>query len=240
MQNLAGSTLQSRNSVRLCPSAVPDVNKALIRPGWAAAGCSECSQAELGTKFLKKIRKKWSEACLKQLLQQMSQFSCFAESRFTEARLAELGQQREVCVRLGAPGMLVFPSCHPGQAADPVPGHGVSSAPHSVPCLWAPSPSACRDVQAVATAADAGKGSQHGQFPLEMRQKVPLCCAFGLLGTLSPQCHGLGFRDVTVKAFGLQGNNPFLAAVFISQADGRVSAVSLTTPQLIPASPCPH
>lgn len=132
MQNLAGSTLQSRNSVCLCPSAVPDVNKALICPGWAAAGCSECSRAELGTKFLKKIRKKWSEACLKQLLQQMSQFSCFAESRFMEARLTELERQWEGCVGLGAPRMLVFPSCRLGQAAVPVPGHGVSSAPHSV------------------------------------------------------------------------------------------------------------
>lgn len=99
MQNPAGSTLQSRNSVCLCPSAVPDVNKALIRPGWAAAACSKCNRAELGAKFLEKQEKKQSGAYLKQLLQQMSQFSCCAESRF---RSAELEQHWEGSVGLGA------------------------------------------------------------------------------------------------------------------------------------------
>lgn len=58
-----------------------------------------------GCKVSKKIRKKQSEAYLKQLLQQMSQFSCFAESKFMEAGLAEMEQQREGCVGLGAPRM---------------------------------------------------------------------------------------------------------------------------------------
>lgn len=113
MQNLAGSTLQSRNSVRLCPSAVPDVNKALIRPGWAAAGCSECSQAELGTKFLKKIRKKWSEACLKQLLQQMSQFSCFAESRFHGGQISRAGAAAGSLCRIRSSRDAGFPQLPP-------------------------------------------------------------------------------------------------------------------------------
>lgn len=152
MQNLAGSTLQSRNSVCLCPSAVPDVNKALIRPGWAAAGCSECSRAELGTKFLKKIRKKWSEACLKQLLQQMSQFSCFAESRFMEARLTELEQ---AVSDWELPGCWFSPAAASGKQQFLCLGTG--SAQHPTACLWAPFSSACRDVQPLATAADAGK-----------------------------------------------------------------------------------
>lgn len=58
-----------------------------------------------GRKVSKKIRKKQSAACLKQLLQQMSPFSCFAESRFTEAGLAEMERQWEGCVGLGAPRM---------------------------------------------------------------------------------------------------------------------------------------
>lgn len=58
-----------------------------------------------GHEVSSKIRKKRSEACLKQLLQQMSQFRCSAESRFTEATLAELEWHWEGCVRLGAPRM---------------------------------------------------------------------------------------------------------------------------------------
>lgn len=121
MQNPAGSTLQSRNSACLCPSAVPDVNKALIAQAGMLLAAPNAPERNW-VKVPEKIRKKWSEACLKQLLQQMSQFSCFAESRFMEARSAKLEWQ---CVGVGAPRI-------------PVPGHGISSAPHE--CPWAPFP----------------------------------------------------------------------------------------------------
>lgn len=105
-----------------------------------------------GHKVSKKIRKKWSEACLKQLLQQMSQFSCFAESRFMEARLTELEQ---AVSDWELPGCWFSPAAASGKQQFLCLGTG--SAQHPTACLWAPFSSACRDVQPLATAADAGK-----------------------------------------------------------------------------------